>query len=109
MPIFGRKLKHYAKKNPNMKKDYQYLLDSLKKDPTNAIFIKNNSYKIRLKNSSSNRGKSSGYRIYYFYKDNKNTIILLYMYSKNEQSNLDENVLDELIKSCQIIFKDQLL
>ena len=40
MPIFERKLKHYAKKNSDMKEDYKSLLDTLEKNPTNATPIK---------------------------------------------------------------------
>lgn len=108
LPIFKKKLEHYGKKNPNMKQDYQDLLHTLEKDPTNAILIKNETYKIRVANTSSNKGKSSGYRVYYFYRSSKNTIVLLYMYSKNEEANLNDDKLDKLISECQILFKDEL-
>ena len=108
MPIFERKLKHYAKKNTNMKEDYKFLLDTLEKNPASAIHIKDEVFKIRLKNSSSNRGKSSGYRVYYFYKNSKHTIVLLYIYSKNEQSNLSNEKLDKIVSDCKIIFEDSL-
>jgi mRNA-degrading endonuclease RelE of RelBE toxin-antitoxin system len=108
LPIFAKKLKQYSKKNPNMKKDYQGLLNTLESNPTNAIAIKENVYKIRLQNSSSNRGKSAGYRVYYFYKNEKDTIVLLYIYSKNEQSNLNDESLNKLIKECQTTFENEL-
>ena len=49
-------------------KGFGWLLDTLEKEPipSEAICIKDNTYKIRVKNSSSNRGKSGGYRVYYF-------------------------------------------
>jgi len=106
MPIFERKLKHYAKKNPNIKKDYQLLLDTIEDNPINAIPIKDGVYKLRLKNTSSNRGKSSGYRVYYYYKDVNDTVILLYIYSKKEQSNLSDERLNEIIGDCKILFKE---
>lgn len=108
LPVFERKLKHYRKKNPLIKKDYKSLLDGIQDNPENATFIKNNAYKIRVKNSSSNKGKSSGYRVYYYYKDSKGVVILLFMYSKNELENLDDKLLDELIESAEILFKDLL-
>lgn len=108
LPIFAKKLKELGKKNPNIKKDYQTLLDTLEKDPTNAINIKESVYKMRVQNSSSNRGKSSGYRVYYFYKTNKNAVVLLYIYSKSMLSNLNDETLDELINECKILFKDEL-
>lgn len=109
IPIFLKKLKELRKKNPNIKKDYQNLLDTLQENPTNAIQIKDNIYKIRLKNSSSNKGKSGGYRVYYFYKSEKDFIVLLYIYSKNVQTNLSDEKLNELIEECEITFKDKLL
>lgn len=108
LPIFAKKLKELAKKNPNIKKDYQKLLDTLQENPTGAINIKDNVYKIRVQNSSSNKGKSAGYRVYYFYKTENNFIALLYIYSKSSLLNLRDDVLDELIQECKIIFKDEL-
>ncbi len=101
LSIFRKKLKSFAKKNPNMKKDYKYLLDTLEKNPKNGIHICENVYKIRLKNSSNNKGKSSGYRVYYLYKDSNNLIILLYIYTKNEFPNLPNDLLDKLLLECK--------
>jgi mRNA-degrading endonuclease RelE of RelBE toxin-antitoxin system len=76
LPIFDKKLKHYRKKNPLLKKDYAKLLDLLETnpEPTTAIALKDKVYKIRMANSSSNKGKSAGYRVYYFYKDDNDTL-----------------------------------
>ncbi|MDQ7085266.1 MAG: hypothetical protein Q9M36_10225 [Sulfurovum sp.] len=107
LPIFEKKLKQYKKKNPSIKKDYQSLLDSLQKNPKNATFIKDDTYKIRVQNSSSNKGKSSGYRVYYFYKNTKGSVVLLYMYLKSELKNLDDNTLDKLISLAKTLFKEE--
>ncbi len=109
LPLFDKKLKYYAKKNPFlMKKDYSTLLETLEKNPVDetSIFLKDEVYKIRLKNSSSNKGKSSGYRIYYFYRNSKNTIILFYIHSKSDEANMSDERLDKLIKECKILFND---
>jgi mRNA-degrading endonuclease RelE of RelBE toxin-antitoxin system len=105
LPIFEKKLKHYEKKNTLMKKDYQALLDNIQENPENAKFIKDDTYKIRVKNSSSNKGKSAGYRVYYFHKNSKNSVVLLYMYSKNELANLDDKTLDKLIILAKTLFE----
>ena len=108
LPIFDKKLKHYTKKNPFLKRDYSELLDLLEKNPSprTAIPLKDKVYKIRMANSSSNKGKSSGYRVYYFYKDEKDTIILFYMHSKHDESNIDNVRLDKLIIDCKIFFEN---
>ena len=108
LPIFDKKLKHYSKKNHSLKKDYSNLLDFLEENPspTTAIPIKENVYKIRMANSSSNKGKSAGYRIYYFYKNNDNKLLLFYMHSKNDESNINEVRLEKLIRECQIYFEN---
>jgi len=87
-----------------LKKDYEKLLDLLETnpEPATAIPLKDKVYKIRMANSSSNKGKSAGYRVYYFYKDNKNTLILFYVHSKSDESNIHDVRLDKLIIECEI-------
>jgi len=112
LPIFDKKIKHYAKKNPFLlKKDYEALLDLLEVTPINEYStpLKEETYKIRLKNSSSNRGKSSGYRLYYFYRISKDCIILFYMHSKSDQSNISDEQLDTLIGECKIFLDENIL
>jgi len=97
IPIFDQKIKELKKKYKSIKKDYKNLLDSLNNNPDNAINIKENIYKIRIKNSDINKWKSSWYRIYYFYKNSDDLIILMYIYSKKEKNSLSDKELDELI------------
>jgi len=106
LPLFEKKLKQYKKKNPLLARDYSKLLDLLEKNPnpTTAQPLKDKVYKIRMANSSSNKGKSAGYRVYYFYKDNKNTLLLFYMHSKSDESNINDIRLDKLIIECEIFF-----
>lgn len=106
LPLFDKKLKHYKKKNPLLKRDFSELLDLLEVNPspTTAIPLKDKVYKIRMANSSSNKGKSGGYRVYYFYKDDKNSLLLFYMHSKSDESSIDYTRLDKLIIECEIFF-----
>jgi len=106
LPIFEKRLKQYKKKNPLLKNDYSKLLDLLEINPKpiTAILLKDKVYKIRMANSSLNRGKSAGYRVYYFYKDNQDTLLLFYMHSKNDESNINDARLDKLIIECEIFF-----
>jgi len=108
LPIFDKKLKQYRKKNPLLKKDYAELLTLLQNNPTpsTSIPLKDKVYKIRMSNSSSNKGKSAGYRVYYFYKDTNNTLVLFYMHSKNDEVTINDVKLDKLIIECKIFFDD---
>lgn len=106
LPLFDKKLKHYKKKNPLLKKDFSELLNLLETNPspTTAIPLKDKVYKIRMANSSSNKGKSGGYRVYYFYQDDNDALLLFYMHSKTDESNINNARLDKLIIECQIFF-----
>jgi len=108
LPIFDKKLKHYKKKNPLLKKDFSELLDLLETNPTprTSIPLKDKVYKIRMANSSSNKGKSAGYRVYYFYKDSNESLVLFYMHSKSDVSNINDARLDKLIIECKIFFEN---
>ena len=106
LPLFDKRIKYYKKKNPHLKRDYSELLDLLEVNPspTTAIQLKDKVYKIRMANSSSNKGKSSGYRVYYFYKDNEDKLLLFYMHSKSDESNINDVRLDKLIIECELFF-----
>jgi len=108
LPIFDKKLKSYKKKNPLLKKDFTELLDLLEKSPIpkTAIPLKDKVYKIRMANSSSNKGKSAGYRVYYFYKDTNESLVLFYMHSKSDASNINDARLNKLIVECKIFFEN---
>ncbi|MDQ7046906.1 MAG: hypothetical protein Q9M39_04540 [Sulfurovum sp.] len=106
LPSFKRKIKQYAKKFKGIKKDLISLQNTLKENPTNAIPIRDNDiFKIRLANSSLNKGKSSGYRVYYYYLDSESTITLMYIYSKNDQANLSDEDLDKLILELEVFME----
>ena len=102
LQFFEKRLKHYAKKNPLLlKKDYESLLDLLEQNPINefSTHLKDEAYKIRLKNSSSNKGKSAGYRIITYVVGEKSKIYLVSIYSKSEQDNILDAELKELIEN----------
>ena len=96
LPTFDKNAKRIAKKDKLFYKDLQKLLDILDNNPKEGIYLGNNCYKIRLRNSSANRGKSGGYRIIsYYFNDNK--LALLTIYSKSNRENIFEHEIEELI------------
>jgi mRNA-degrading endonuclease RelE of RelBE toxin-antitoxin system len=94
---FVKSVKRLAKKYKNIKQDLQILKQELKKSNNNSINLGDNFYKIRLKNSSTNQGKSSRFRVVYFYQDENNTIYLLDIYTKNEIENITKEKLQKLV------------
>ena len=53
--------------------------------------------KVRLKNSDSQRGKSGGYRLIYWIVST-DLIILLDVYSKSDQSDIEVDEIRQIIK-----------
>jgi mRNA-degrading endonuclease RelE of RelBE toxin-antitoxin system len=65
-----------------------------------SITIKKNLYKIRLKNSNKNRGKRSGYRVYYYMKLEE-IVYLLTIYDKSEIEMIDESLFIDIINDLE--------
>ena len=96
---FKKELKKLAKRYKSIKKDYKTLLDILStSNPKDvSIYLGGDCYKIRLKNSDNNKGKSAGYRIVYLYIEEEFNIILLSIYSKSDLDNISEQYIDAKI------------
>jgi len=96
---FRVELKKLSKRYRNIKNDYIYLLETLSKSNPKeiAVYLGKDCYKIRLKNSDNNRGKSSGYRVVYLSIEEDLNIILLSIYSKSDLDNISESEIDKKI------------
>lgn len=53
-------------------------------------------YKVRVRNSDTKQGKSGGYRVIYYLK-NQEDIILVTLYNKTEQSDIQTNKIQNII------------
>jgi mRNA-degrading endonuclease RelE of RelBE toxin-antitoxin system len=53
-------------------------------------------YKVRLRNSDAQRGKSGGYRIIYYLETEQQTVLLT-IYSKTDQSDLPTEFIQRII------------
>ncbi len=87
---FKRNLRTLAKKYRGIRSDLQPLLDELQTgelpgDQVAGVHL--TIFKVRLANSSSNKGKRSGFRCIYYLKTDT-AIILVTIYSKSEQSDV---------------------
>ncbi|MFA7069937.1 MAG: hypothetical protein WC144_03750 [Sulfurimonas sp.] len=95
--LFDKQFKQLAKKYNLIKVDLKDFTDNFEEYHSLSTSIKNNIYKIRVANSNKNKGKSAGYRIYYYLKV-KETTYLLTIYDKSQFESIDEDILMELIK-----------
>lgn len=94
--LFEKQLKKLAKKYSLIKGDISKFVEDFDIFHSQSVTIKNNLFKVRLANSNKNKGKSSGYRIYYYLKVD-DTVYLLTIYDKSEIESINESILDEFI------------
>jgi mRNA-degrading endonuclease RelE of RelBE toxin-antitoxin system len=95
--LFDRQAKRLSKKYRDFKTDLQHFVQDFDQMHPQSVVIRKNLHKIRLANSSKNKGKRAGYRIYYYLKLEE-TVYLLTIYDKAEISMIDEELLADLIE-----------
>ncbi len=94
-PTFNRNLRSLAKKYRNIRNDIQPVIEQLERGKLLGDKISGIGYevfKLRVRNSDIQKGKSGGYRLIYYVKT-ANGIILLTIYTKSEQADI---VADEI-------------
>jgi mRNA-degrading endonuclease RelE of RelBE toxin-antitoxin system len=98
-PRFQRDLRTLVKRYRHIQQDIQPLIDQLQAGELPGDRISGMDYtvfKVRLKNSDIQKGKSAGYRIIYSLKMS-DRIVLVTLYSKSDQSDITaEDVRDIL-------------
>ena len=99
---FLKSFKRLNKKYKKLVDDYEKLVDTLELGNHNAVEVSKDIYKIRLQNSSSPKGKSSGFRVIYFLKTTEKTIYLLDIFSKNKIDNIQKHKLIEMQNALNI-------
>ena len=96
---FKRQLKRLAKRYRHIKQDLAPIIAALEAGgmPGDQVVGTDYTlYKVRAKNSDSNKGKSGGYRIiYYVVTDTRR--ILVTIYSKSDQGDIGSSVLNQLL------------
>jgi mRNA-degrading endonuclease RelE of RelBE toxin-antitoxin system len=89
-PDFQAQLRKLAKRYRNLRQDLEPLLDDLKTGNCPGDQIPGTTYtvfKVRLKNSDIQKGKSAGYRVIYQRRGDI-CILLVTVYSKSDESTL---------------------
>ncbi len=101
---FKKNLKSLAKKYNKIKTDLTPYISKLEAGETPGDQIKGTEhkvFKVRLPNSSANKGKRSGFRLIYYLKL-PNEIILLSIYSKNTQQDISSSEILNIIENHTI-------
>ena len=100
---FKKDLTKLAKRYRSIRHDLKPLLDQLQSGEIVGDLIsgiKYQVYKVRLKNSNIKKGKSSGYRVIYYLKT-KTNLILITLYSKSDQSDIQNNIIKAMIQEFE--------
>src|SRR6267143_5640106 len=85
--------------------DYRLLQRVLVADPVRGDLIRGSGGLRKIRWSGSGRGKRGGARVIYYWAANVQTILLLVIYSKNEQDNMSADEMKTLRKIIEAEFK----
>lgn len=98
-PAFKRNLRSLSKKYRNIRSDVQPVINQLQVGELVGDQIPRISYtvfKVRVKNTSIQKGKSGGYRLIYYLKTTTK-IILVTIYSKVDQEDIKAEQIKRII------------
>jgi mRNA-degrading endonuclease RelE of RelBE toxin-antitoxin system len=96
IPHFEKEAKRLKKKFKSLNEELLSLIDELELNPFTGIPLKNGYYKIRLSIKSKGKGKSGGARVITFVKIISETVFLVSIYDKSEQSDISNDELEKL-------------
>ena len=92
---FQKELDRLARKYPKVIEVTASLIETLKSDAIPNVGYE--VYKVRLPNPSAGRGKSGGFRVIY-YVQVVDSVILLIIYSKTEQTDISPEEIQRLLE-----------
>ena len=98
---FLKVVKQLSKKYPSLKKDVERLIAQISANPFSGKPIGRNCYKIRLKISSKNTGKSGGARVITFVALIEKKVVLVDIFDKSDADNIPDKYLIELLKKLK--------
>jgi mRNA-degrading endonuclease RelE of RelBE toxin-antitoxin system len=93
-PRFKKDLSQLAKRYRSIRKDLDPLVEQLKSGEfigDRISGLNNQVFKVRLKNSNIQKGKSAGYRVVYYVKT-ETSVVLVTIYSKSDRSDIQNNM-----------------
>ncbi len=101
---FKRNIRTLAKSYRSIKSDIEPIIKQLENgdlpgDKVPGIHL--NIFKVRIRNTDIQKGKSSGYRCIYYFKTHEK-IILVTIYSKLDQSDISAKRIKEIVSEIDI-------
>ena len=96
---FKRSLRKLSRRYRSLRHDLQPLLDELAGGATPGDQLQGSDYcvyKVRVKNSDAQKGKSGGYRVIYYVKTSSSTVLVT-LYSKSDQSDVESDEVRRII------------
>ena len=102
LETFAKEAKRLYKKYKKLPDDLKILVKELNDNPKAGIYLGANCYKIRLVNSSIPTGKSSGFRVIYYYYDGELDIYLLTIFSKRDMGSISDEKIMELLQKYDL-------
>jgi hypothetical protein len=96
------RFKRLAKKFKSLNEELFNLVEILKENPTNGVSLGGDLYKIRLGSESKRGGKSGEFRVITYYlkqTPDGETLYLVTIYDKSEESSVKKDSLIKLVKS----------
>ena len=97
---FKRNLRQLSRRYRRIRSDIEPVINELKAGKTPGDQISGVGYtvfKIRVKNSDNNKGKSGGYRVVYYVKTETH-ITMVTLYSKSDQGDVEDDVLRRILQ-----------
>ncbi|MEG4866195.1 MULTISPECIES: type II toxin-antitoxin system RelE family toxin [unclassified Microcoleus] len=107
-PRFQRDLRNLGKRYRNIRKDIQPVIEQLQAGELPGDRIPGMEYeifKVRIKNSDIQKGKSAGYRAIYYLKTS-DSIVLVTIYSKSDLSDIAAETVREILAQYEQKFPE---
>jgi mRNA-degrading endonuclease RelE of RelBE toxin-antitoxin system len=102
-PEFKRSLRTLAKRYRNIRSDVQPIIDELQAGKIIGEQIPGIAYtvfKVRVRNSNIQKGKSGGYRFIYYLKTSTE-IVLVTIYSKSDQGDITADRINRIVANFE--------
>jgi mRNA-degrading endonuclease RelE of RelBE toxin-antitoxin system len=98
---FEKEAKRLKKKFSSLNAEISELIDKLEENPFLGTPLPDGFYKIRLSVQSKGKGKRGGARVVTHVKVIAETVYLVSIYDKSEQSNISDSELKKLFKEIK--------
>ena len=94
---FEREARRLTKKYRSLKTEVSELIDDQEQNPVGGVAMRDGFYKIRLGIRSKGKGKRGGVRVITCVRVVAETVYLVSIYDKSEQTDISNETLDRLL------------